>query len=110
MPTVLIVSRQSAAPATDPYASAFADAARPSRAHATARLADGRILTTDLGHDILRVWHVQAGTGLVLDQELPLGVGVGPRHLAVHPSGHVYVVTEYSIEVLVIGQNSSGRS
>ena len=116
----LIVSRQSAAPAADPYAAIdltpdltadptlAPDAARPSRAHATALLPDGRILTTDLGHDLLRVWRVEPGTGLVLDQELPLGKGSGPRHIAVHPSGHVYIVTEYSIEVLVIGQNPRG--
>lgn len=100
-----IVSRASAAPATDPYPGAD----RQSRAHASALLPDGRVLTTDLGYDVLRVWHVEAGEGLILEQELSLGEGVGPRHLAVHPSGHVYVVTEYSIEVLVIGQDAGER-
>lgn len=112
----LITSRQSAAHSVDPYAAGarhsgaeqVQDAARQSRAHATAQLPDGRILTTDLGHDLLRVWQIDAETGLVLDQELPLGEGTGPRHLAVHHSGHVYVVTEYSNEVLVIGHNPNG--
>lgn len=105
-----IVSRHSAAAATDPYPGAD----RQSRAHATALLPDGRILTTDLGFDVLRVWRVEptgsatAGTGLILTQELPLGAGTGPRHLTVHSSGHVYVVTEYSIEAVVIGQDSDG--
>lgn len=44
----------------------------PSRAHASLMLADGRVMTTDLGHDLLRVCNVRAGHGLVLDHEVLL--------------------------------------
>ncbi|BCW69266.1 hypothetical protein NicSoilB8_03100 [Arthrobacter sp. NicSoilB8] len=66
-------------------------------------LADGRVMTTDLGHDLLRIWNVRSGPvpGLVLDHEVVLPEGSGPRHLVQHPGGHVFVVTEYSIEVAV---------
>ncbi len=83
--------------------------ARPSRAHAALMLADGRVMTTDLGHDLLRIWNVRSGPGRplgpvlepVLDHEVLLPRGSGPRHLVQHPGGNVFVVTEYSIEVAV---------
>ena len=80
---------------------------RPSRAHAALMLADGRVMTTDLGHDLLRIWNVRSGPvpGLALDHEVVLPQGSGPRHLVQHPSGHVFVVTEYSIEVAVAGMS-----
>lgn len=91
-----ITSRFAAVQSRDPY-----DAGRPSRAHASLMLADGRVMTTDLGHDLLRIWHVRAGHGLALDHEVVLPRGSGPRHLVQHASGRVFVVTEYSIEVAV---------
>lgn len=100
-----IVSRHEAPPAIDPAAGAV----RPSRAHASLLLPDGRIATTDLGYDLVRVWRYRPGNGLVPDHELELPGGSGPRHLALHPSGHVYVVTELSCEVAVVGQDASGR-
>lgn len=77
-------------------------AGRPSRAHASLMLDDGRIMTTDLGHDLLRVWNYVPGQGLRLDHELALARDSGPRHLVQHPKGPVLVVTEYSIEVAVL--------
>ena len=89
----------------DPHNQAPDGGPRPSRAHAALLLADGRVMTTDLGHDLLRIWNVSPGPGqnpgLALDHEVVLPEGSGPRHLVQHSSGHVLVVTEYSIEVAV---------
>ncbi|MET4093673.1 6-phosphogluconolactonase [Arthrobacter sp. UYCu712] len=83
-------------------AAASAAPGRPRRAHASLMLADGRVMTTDLWHDLLRVWNYRPGHGLTLDHELTLPHGSGPRHLVQHSSGCVFVVTEYSIEVAVV--------
>ncbi|MET0853221.1 MAG: beta-propeller fold lactonase family protein, partial [Microterricola sp.] len=113
-----IVARFEAAAASDHAAAAGGTPPRPSRAHAALVLPDGRIASTDLGHDLLRIWSVASsgssgssgssaeGTGerfeLRLDQELALPPGSGPRLLDLHPSGHIYVITEYSIEIAVV--------
>ncbi len=118
-----ITARTAAAQSRDPYGDApdgddsDADAPerqkRPSRAHAALMLADGRVMTTDLGHDVLRIWDVRSGTGLplgpVLDHEVLLPRGSGPRHLVQHPGGQVFVVTEYSIEVAVAELSPGSR-
>ena len=75
---------------------------RSSRAHASLMLEDGRVMTTDLGHDLLRVWNYAPSQGLLLDHEVALPQGCGPRHLVQHPGGSVLVVTEYSIEVAMV--------
>ena len=86
-----------------------ADAAsRTSRAHAAAFLPDGRALTTDLGFDLVRVWRRASGR-MVPDHEVLLPRGSGPRHLLVHPSGYVYVLTEHSAEVFVLGADRAGQ-
>ena len=100
------------------YAAAEANTEpRPSRAHAALVLPDGRIATTDLGHDLLRVWSVglvELGDGeryeLTLDQELALPAGSGPRLLELHPSGHIYIVTEYSVELLIVAPDADGTT
>ncbi|WP_261166619.1 lactonase family protein [Microbacterium sp. Marseille-Q6965] len=81
---------------------------RPSRAHAALFLPDGRVATTDLGYDLVRIWRVGAA-GLVPDHEVVLPFGTGPRHLVLHPSGFVYVVTELSCEVFVLARAADGR-
>ncbi len=100
-----ITARSAAAPSRDPYNRAPDSGSRQSRAHAALLLADGRVMTTDLGHDLLRIWNVPSGPGtapgLTLDHEVVLPQGSGPRHLVQHRSGRVFVVTEYSIEVAV---------
>lgn len=63
---------------------------------------DGRVMTTDLGHDTLRIWNYGPGTGLVADHEVVLPYGSGPRHMVEHPSGSVFIVSEYSVEVFVV--------
>ena len=81
---------------------------RASHAHASLVLPEGRVATTDLGHDTVRVW-ARAGTRLSLSQEIVLPFGVGPRHLVAHPSGHVHVVTEYSNEIFTLARGDDGR-
>lgn len=81
---------------------------RVSHAHSAAFLPDGRIATTDLGVDLVRIWRPNAA-GLRLEQEVVLPSGSGPRHMVVHPSGHLHVVTEYSCEVFTLGRNREGR-
>lgn len=81
---------------------------RTSRAHAAAFLPDGRALTIDLGFDLVRVWRAASGR-MVPDHDVILPRGAGPRHLTVHPSGFVYVLTEYSAEVFVLGADRAGR-
>lgn len=95
-----IVGRAEAAASTDPYRDT-AEEPRPSRAHSALFLPDGRVLTTDLGHDTVRIWRAE-GASLERVGETVLPFGSGPRHMALHPSGGVYVVTEYSIEVAVL--------
>lgn len=101
-----IAARFTAEPAGDPHGpgapGSDSGSGRPSRAHASLMLADGRVMTTDLGHDLLRVWTYVRGTGLELDHEVTLPEGSGPRHLIQHSSGSVFVVSEYSIEVFVV--------
>lgn len=91
------------AAASDPYGRVD----RVSHAHAAAFLPDGRIATTDLGFDLVRIWR-PSGTGLRLDHEVVLPEGTGPRHMVVHPSGHLHVVTEYSCEVFTLAKAVDG--
>ncbi|MCM3695002.1 lactonase family protein [Microbacterium oleivorans] len=79
-------------------------AGRPSHAHQAASLPGGVIATTDLGLDLVRFWR-----GGREAQRLVLPTGTGPRHLRVHPSGHLYVVTEYSGEVFALAPDAQGE-
>jgi len=99
-----ITSRTAADRSQDPYG-----AGRPSRAHATLMLQDGRIMTTDLGHDVLRLWDYVPGEGLRAVQQVILPKDSGPRHLVQHPGGTVFVVTEYSIEAAAVRAGADGR-
>ncbi|GAB3394124.1 lactonase family protein [Humibacter soli] len=95
-----IVARTEAQASVDPYRE-IAEEPRRSRAHTSLFLPDGRVLTTDLGHDTVRIWRAEGAT-LVPVSETVLPFGSGPRHLALHPDGQVYVITEHSIEVAVL--------
>ena len=97
-----ITGRFVVAPSVDPHGSLTPGQRRQSRAHASLMLSDGRVMTTDLGHDTLRVWRYEPGAGLIADHEVALPFGSGPRHLVQHASGSVFVVSEYSIEVFVV--------
>ena len=97
-----MTGRFPAAPSVDPHGSLSPGSPRQSRAHASLMLSDGRVMTTDLGHDTLRIWNYEPGTGLVADHEVVLPHGSGPRHMVEHPSGSVVIVSEYSVEVFVV--------
>jgi 6-phosphogluconolactonase (cycloisomerase 2 family) len=99
-----ITSRTAADQSQDPYG-----ADRPSRAHASLMLQDHRIMTTDLGHDLLRLWDYVPGEGLRAVQQIVLPKDSGPRHLVQHPGGTVFVATEYSIEVAAVRAGTDGR-
>lgn len=81
-------------------------APRPSRAHQARFLSGDVLITTDLGLDQVRVWST-AGGRLRETQRIVLPQGSGPRHTVWHPSGHLYVVTELSHEVFVLGHSRS---
>lgn len=80
---------------------------RPSRAHQAVFLPGGLIATTDLGLDLVRLWR-DTGTALRPVGEVALPQGTGPRHAVWHPSGHLYVVTEFSCEVFVLAPREDG--
>lgn len=107
------VSAGAAVPARDPHASSAPQAEAPdrgeriSRSHAAVFLPDGRAATTDIGFDLVRVWRASRD-GLGLSHEVVLPRGTGPRHLVVHPSGHVHVVTEYSNEIFTLAPGPDG--
>lgn len=107
-PDGAITSRTSAAAAVDPHSTAPVDDERPSRAHSSLMLPDGRVMTTDLGHDLVRVWKYQPGQGLQPDHQVVLPKGSGPRHMARHQSGTVFVNTEYSVDVAAVRMQPDG--
>ncbi|WP_366513394.1 TIGR03618 family F420-dependent PPOX class oxidoreductase [Herbiconiux sp.] len=97
--------------ATDPHAGdesvaidAHTGEQRTSRAHAALVLDATHLVTTDLGYDLLRFWRIEDAPGLPLEleQELVLPPGSGPRHLAELPDGRLLVITEYSIQLIVV--------
>ena len=84
---------------------------RPSASRARTRRSsfrDGRIASTDLGFDLVRIWR-PGPDGLRPDHEVVLPIGTGPRHMVLHPSGHLHVVTEFSCEVFTLGAGVDGR-
>ncbi|MEN2738580.1 beta-propeller fold lactonase family protein [Microbacterium sp. X-17] len=100
-----------AAAAEDPHPGTVVVPGQPdriSRAHQAVLLPDGRIATTDLGYDLVRIWRPVAGE-LRLDHEVVLPAASGPRHAVVHPSGHLHVLTEYTGEVFTLAPGPDGR-
>lgn len=80
---------------------------RVSRAHESLFLSGDTVVTTDLGFDLVRVWR-RSGGRLTSAQQIALPKGTGPRHMVWHPSGHLYVLTEYSREVYVLAPDAAG--
>ncbi|MBE1536046.1 lactonase family protein [Actinomadura algeriensis] len=78
-----------------------ADRQEGPHAHMAVTAPDGLVLAADLGADLIRAFRLEDG-GLHLAGETPVPAGCGPRHLAFHPSGHVYVITELAGTVLVL--------
>ncbi len=82
---------------------------RVSHSHQTVFLPGGLIATTDLGFDLVRLWRRGGAPGaLRAAAQVTLPLGTGPRHMAWHPSGHLYVVTEVSNEVYVLAPSAEG--
>lgn len=77
-----------------------------SRAHASLAVPGG-FVTTDLGRDLIRVW-ADEPSGIREVQRLELPSGCGPRHLVGHPNGRLYVVTEFSVEILELARDPEG--
>ncbi|MEV4686750.1 lactonase family protein [Microbacterium sp. LWH3-1.2] len=102
----LVPDHDRAAAAAD-EAAAEASGSRPSRAHEAAFLPGGIIATTDLGYDVVRFWR-DGTNGLRQVQQVALPQGSGPRHMVWHPSGHLYVVTEFSCELFVLAPAADG--
>ncbi|MFB2555753.1 lactonase family protein [Herbiconiux liangxiaofengii] len=94
--------------ATRPPFDARTDGPPSSRAHLTLALGrtaggDRLVVSTDLGYDLLRFWTVADGRlELVPAGEVVLPLGCGPRHLVRLPDERLLVVTEYSVQVLVL--------
>lgn len=104
-----LARRFSTTASVDPHpAAAGSVGPRQSRAHSSLMLADGRVMSTDLGHDTLRVWTYAPGQGLIQNHEVLLPAESGPRHMVQHQSGSVLVSTEYSLEVLVVAPDDGG--
>lgn len=82
---------------SDPY-----DEGRPTRAHASLMLGQGQFVTSDIGHDRLRMWRFSDVGGLELTGGSQLPLGSGPRHFARSANGLVYVVTEYTAELALV--------
>jgi 6-phosphogluconolactonase len=96
------LGKRHAAPASeDPYGED-----RQSRAHSCLMLGGGRMVTTDMGHDLLRCWRFSADRGLESRGTVTLARGCGPRHFALSSTGIVYVNTEYSAEVIMLAPPS----
>jgi len=70
-------------------------------AHASIEVEPGVIVTADLGADLLLV-HTLADGELVRTGSFALPAGTGPRDLALHPSGLLYVLGEHSRTLLVL--------
>jgi 6-phosphogluconolactonase (cycloisomerase 2 family) len=116
--TGAIAGRTDAAAAVDPYAGVPESemvaprpdyAPRVSRAHFTQPLADGRVLTVDLGFDLARVWRFDpSGARFELDHEVVFPYGVGPRHVAAASDGRLFVICEYGVAVYVLAAGADG--
>lgn len=104
----LVPGYDAQAPAPDAAQPSAGASQRVSRAHEAVFLPGGVVVTTDLGFDLVRVWHA-AGGGLRRGQQIALPQGSGPRHMVWHPSGHLYVLTEYTNEVFVLAPDAEGH-
>jgi 6-phosphogluconolactonase len=77
------------------------DAQDGPHAHHVLRLADGTVLTLDLGTDRVYLHRIEGGA-LVRYDELDLPPGTGPRDLLALPDGRIAVLGEWSCELLLL--------
>lgn len=71
-------------------------------AHHVLVLADGRVLTLDLGADRLHVHRRTADGLLERTESIPLPEGTGPRDLLPLPSGELALLGEWSCELVIL--------
>ena len=76
-------------------------------AHHIRELADGRVLTADLGTDRMYL-HRWSGERLIRYDEVPLPPGTGPRDLLPLPDGRIALLGEWSCEFTLL--EPSGES
>jgi 6-phosphogluconolactonase (cycloisomerase 2 family) len=70
-------------------------------AHAVLQVSEAVVLTADLGTDSVYI-HSFDGELLTRTGTVSLPTGSGPRDLLLHPSGAVWVLTEFSHEIFVL--------
>lgn len=97
---------------TPPERTAQADLSiEPPRPHSSFRVGDSQLLVADTGRDQVLLYEIRAtgeGWDLQLQDTLPLPLGSGPRHIAMHPTGAVYVSNEGSGGVSVLRLEQHG--
>lgn len=73
-------------------------------AHHALALADGRVLTVDLGTDRLHVyeWTAERSPTLSALDTVPLPEGTGPRDLLLLPDGRLALLAEWSCELFLL--------
>jgi 6-phosphogluconolactonase len=71
-------------------------------AHCSLLLPDGRVATLDLGADAVHVHTIGEDGALVRVATTWLTPGSGPRHMALHPSGQLYVLCELANVVAIL--------
>lgn len=99
------LGRRHAAPDSgDPYGQD-----RQSRAHSCLMLGDGRFITAEMGHDLVRFWRFTGEHGLESHGAVKLPHGSGPRHFARSSDGRVYVNTEYTAEIAVLAPDARAQ-
>ena len=84
-----------------------------SRPHASLMLANGELLVTDTGRDLVLLFKIvgEGPTGgLELLDALPLPLGSGPRHMAHRPAcGVVYVSNQNAAGVSIVARTMTGE-
>lgn len=76
-------------------------------AHSSIQIEEGIVVSADLGADSLLV-HTLDNGDLERTASVELPAGTGPRDLALHPSGLLYVLGEHSRSVLVLDWRAGG--
>jgi 6-phosphogluconolactonase len=76
-------------------------------AHAALQIDEGTVLTTDLGTDDVYI-HSLHGELLTRTGSLRFPKGTGPRDLLLHPSGTIWMLSELSHEIFILGHDGDG--
>jgi len=86
------------------------DRQRSSHAHYISQLADGDIVTTDLGSDTIRFHDFERGQLSKKKAYVTTTSGAGPRHLVAHPSHPIiYVINELNATIESFRKNANSQ-